>query len=68
MDTQSKKLLGTVIIAPEIIEEVKRDVKNITGFKNKIGEYSGQNTTNLLDIILYVAIILDASDIHFEPQ
>ncbi|MEK7061765.1 MAG: GspE/PulE family protein [Patescibacteria group bacterium] len=68
MDTQSKKLLGTVIIAPEIIEEVKRDVKNITGFKNKIGEYSGQNTTNLLDIILYGAIILDASDIHFEPQ
>ena len=68
MDTSNKKLLGTVVIAPRIIEEVKRDVKNITGFKNKIIEYTGQNTTNLLDIILFSAIILDASDIHLEPQ
>ena len=68
MDSSNKKLLGTVTITPEIIEEVKKDVKNITDFKKKIEEYIGQNTTNLLDIILFSAIVLDASDIHFEPQ
>ncbi|MBI3337003.1 MAG: type II/IV secretion system protein [Candidatus Staskawiczbacteria bacterium] len=68
MDALNKKLLGTVVIAPEIIEEVKKDVKNITGFKKKIEEHIEQNTTNLLDIILFSAITLDASDIHLEPQ
>jgi len=65
---ENKKLLGTVIITPEIIEEVKKDVKNIADFKKKVEEYIGQNITSLLDIILFSAIILDASDIHLEPQ
>ena len=68
MDTENKKILGSVTITPEIIEEVKKDIKNIEGFKKKIEEYIGQNTTKLLDIILFGAINLDTSDIHLEPQ
>lgn len=68
MEAQNKKLLGSVAIIPEIIEEVKKDIKNIADFKKKIEEYVEQNTTNLLDIILFGAIVLDASDIHLEPQ
>ncbi|MBI3631702.1 MAG: type II/IV secretion system protein [Candidatus Staskawiczbacteria bacterium] len=68
MDTSNKKILGAVTITPEIIEEVKKDIKNIAGFKKKVEEYLEQNTTNLLDVILFSAIILDASDIHIEPQ
>ncbi|MDO8486119.1 MAG: GspE/PulE family protein [Candidatus Staskawiczbacteria bacterium] len=68
MDSLNKKILGTVTITPEIIQEVKKDVKNIAGFKKKIEEYIEQNTTSLLDIILFSAITLDASDIHLEPQ
>jgi len=64
----NKKLLGSVTITPEIIEEIEKDVKNIEGFKKKIEEYVGQNTTSFLDIILFGAISLDASDIHIEPQ
>ena len=68
MDAENKKILGSVTITPEIMEEVAKDVKNIAGFKKKIEEYIGQNTTNLLDVILFGAISLDASDIHLEPQ
>jgi type II secretory ATPase GspE/PulE/Tfp pilus assembly ATPase PilB-like protein len=63
-----KKLLGFVTISPKIIEEVKSGVKNIADFKAKIESYLTQNVTELLDVILFGSIVLDASDIHLEPQ
>ena len=65
---EAKKLLGAVSISPKIIEEVKKDVKDIAGFKKKIEEYLSQNVTELLDVILFGAITIDTSDIHIEPQ
>jgi len=63
-----KKILGSVEISEKIAAEVLKDVKDITEFKKKIEEHLLQNTTELLDIVLYGAIILDASDVHIEPQ
>jgi len=68
MVEETKKLLGSVSISPNIIEEIKKDVKDIGGLKKKIEEYLSQSITDLLDIILYGSITLDASDIHIEPQ
>lgn len=68
MDEIAKKILGSVTITPEIIEEIEKSTKNITDFKKKIDKYTVQNTTNLLDVILLGSIVLDASDIHIEPQ
>ncbi len=68
MEEQNKKLLGSVSISQKVIDEVDKDVKDISGFKEKIGGYITQNTTELLDVILYGSIALDASDIHIEPQ
>jgi type II secretory ATPase GspE/PulE/Tfp pilus assembly ATPase PilB-like protein len=65
---EAKKLLGSVTISPKVIEEVRKDVKNIADFKNKIQAYLTQNVTELLDVILFGAITLDTSDIHLEPQ
>ncbi len=65
---ENKKLLGSVSISPKITGEVKNSVKDAAGYKKKIEEYISQNVTDLLDIILYGAIILDVSDIHLEPQ
>lgn len=65
---EQKKLLGTVTISPKILEEVKSQVKDIGGFKKKIEEYIAQSVTELLDVILFGSISLDASDIHIEPQ
>src|ERR1041385_1030087 len=69
MNTDSPKtLLGSVSIAPEAIEEVKKNIHNIADFSSTVKTHSSQNTTNLLDIILLGAISLEASDIHIEPQ
>jgi len=65
---ETKKLLGSVTVSPKIIEETDAQVKDIGGLKKIIEEYIVTNITELLDAILYGAIILDASDIHIEPQ
>ena len=63
-----KKILGSVTISPKIIEEVEAEIKDIGGFKKKIEAYLVENVTELMDVILYGAITLDASDVHIEPQ
>ncbi|MSU60696.1 MAG: hypothetical protein EXS52_02145, partial [Candidatus Staskawiczbacteria bacterium] len=68
MDTLAKKVLGSVTIPPQIIEDVKTNVKHIADFTKKIEEYITQDTTNLLDVVLFGAINISASDIHIEPQ
>jgi type II secretory ATPase GspE/PulE/Tfp pilus assembly ATPase PilB-like protein len=65
---EQKKILGSVAISPKIIEETKKDVTDIIGFKKKIEEYLEQNITELLDVILYGAITINCSDIHIEPE
>ena len=63
-----KKILGSVAISKKIIDELKVEAKNIAGYKKKIDEYMGQDVTSFLEVILFGAILLDASDIHIEPQ
>src|SRR3989338_8759002 len=63
-----KKSLGSVIITNEIATDIKKSVKNTADFGKKIKEYITQNTTNFLDVILFGAILIGASDIHIEPQ
>jgi len=65
---ETKKLLGSVVISPKIIEEIEEQVKDVSGFNKKIQDYLVENITELLDVILYGAIALDVSDIHIEPQ
>ncbi len=68
MEESNKKFAGSVTITEEIILDVKKSVHSIIDFEKKIKEYITQNTTNLLDVILFGAINLYASDIHIEPQ
>jgi len=68
MAETTKKLLGSVTISPQIIDEVGAQVKDIGDFKKKIEEYLVKSVTELLDVVLYGAIVLNASDIHLEPQ
>jgi len=65
---ENKKILGSVSIPEEIVEGITHDVKTIKDFQEVIQVYVTQNTTDLLDVILFGAIHLEASDIHFEPQ
>jgi len=65
---EAKKILGSVTISSKIIDEVNAEVKDIAGFKKKIEGYLLESITDLLDVILYGAISLNASDVHIEPQ
>jgi type IV pilus assembly protein PilB len=67
MPEVSKKITGLVEISPAIIDEVKKDVKNISDFEKKIESFSAKRVTEILDVILGGAINLGASDIHVEP-
>ncbi len=66
--SEANKILGSVTIAPEIIDGMDQDVKSVADFEKIITVYIAENTTDLLDVVLYGAIHLGASDIHFEPQ
>lgn len=68
MEETAKNILGSVTITKDIIEDVKKNVGDIAKFGKKIAEYTSQDTTNLLGVVLFGAITLDASDIHIEPQ
>jgi len=68
MEETDKKLLGSVTISQKIIDESKKDIHDVAGFKKKIEDYLTQNVTELLDVILFGAIFLNSSDIHLEPE
>jgi type IV pilus assembly protein PilB len=68
MPEETKKILGSVAILPEILQEVDSQIKDVAAFQKKIQEYASKNITQLLDLIMYGAIALDASDVHLEPQ
>ncbi|MBU0546867.1 GspE/PulE family protein [Patescibacteria group bacterium] len=68
MTEVSKKITGSVEISSEIIQEAKKEIQNISQFKEKISRFSAENITDVLDIILIGAINLSASDIHIEPS
>ncbi len=68
MPEETKRILGSVTISTKIVEEGKNNIKDIAGFKKKIEEYLSQSITELLDVALFGAILLNASDIHIEPE
>lgn len=63
----SKKITGLIEISPVILEEIKRKIKNISDFKKEIETFLTKRLTEILEIILGGAIILEASDVHVEP-
>lgn len=68
MKKLSKKITGETEITENILAEIRKEVSNISDFKNKIESSLKGRLTEVLEIILGGAIHLDASDIHFEPK
>ncbi len=66
--TERKKIKGEVEIPKQIIKDVRSNIKNISDFKKKIISYLKKLTSDLVDLILFGAIELNASDIHLEPE
>jgi len=64
----AKRITGQVEISEDIIVEVQKEVKHIPSFKEYVEKSLDKNTTELLGVILFGAINLNASDIHLEPE
>lgn len=50
------------------VEELKKEIKTFADLKEKISRIDQGNTSVLFEILLSSALILEASDIHIEPQ
>ncbi|OIP74777.1 MAG: hypothetical protein AUK06_02935 [Parcubacteria group bacterium CG2_30_36_18] len=61
------KIIGEVKISPATLN-ITRKVKNVSDFKERIGEFLEKSVTELSEVILGGAINLEASDIHIEPR
>ena len=68
MEEISKKITGSIEISSNTLLEIKKEIKNISDFKQKIKEYLTKEVTEILEIILGGAILLEASDVHIEPR
>ncbi|MBX4200671.1 GspE/PulE family protein [Candidatus Parcubacteria bacterium] len=68
MMEEHKKILGSVTITDDIIKDIETSVNHIADFEKTIKRHLNENTTNLLDIILFGAVHLEASDVHLEPE
>ena len=64
----SKKITGTVEVSIDRFEVIEKEIKNIADFKEKITTSFTQNITEILEIILGGALILNSSDIHIETK
>ncbi len=64
----SRKITGILEISPEVVERIKKEIENISQFEKKIQQTSSEKITEVLDIILAGAAVLNASDIHIEPS
>jgi len=62
------KITGQVDITRARTAEIQQEVKNLSLYKEKIEKFLASNVTELLEIVLAGAVVLDGSDIHLEPE
>jgi type II secretory ATPase GspE/PulE/Tfp pilus assembly ATPase PilB-like protein len=63
----SKKITGEIKISPQSLEEIEKQIKNLSDFKEKISFYLTKEVSKALEVILGGVIFLEASDLHLEP-
>lgn len=63
-----QKISKEIEIPSVTLAKIKKEIGNIPEFKKKIEEFLSGELSELLEIILGGAIVLDASDIHIEPE
>jgi len=68
MNSTDSKITGEILISPKSLEELRKEVKNIPAFRKVIEIYLEKKVTELSEILLGGAILLEASDLHIEPE
>jgi type II secretory ATPase GspE/PulE/Tfp pilus assembly ATPase PilB-like protein len=62
-----EKITGEVKISPPILN-ITQKIKNVSDFKEIIGDFLEKSVTELSEVILGGGVHLEASDIHIEPR
>ena len=62
------EITKTIEIEKKEEEKIKKGVKNIVDLKKLIEKNRKEETTAILNIVLIGALVVGASDIHFEPE
>lgn len=57
--------LGVVELEDQRINQYEKEIKNLSDIKNKISKIA---TTEIVEILFAGALLVQASDIHFEPE
>ncbi len=57
--------LGVIKLGESKISEIEKEIKTLSDLKNKISEIA---TTDMLEVLFAGALVILASDIHFEPE
>jgi len=65
---EREKITGQVEISAGTSAEIRKEIKNVSQLKKRIEDSLSAPATELLGAILGGAIVLDASDIHVEPE
>ncbi len=65
---QRSSVAGEVAIPREVSEDIRRNVTNVPSFKEKITSSLEKDISKIFEVILAGSIMLEASDIHFEPE
>jgi len=68
MNSSNAKITGEAKITSEIMADLQSKVKNIPNFKDIITANLEVKTTELSEILLGGGILLEASDLHIEPE
>jgi type II secretory ATPase GspE/PulE/Tfp pilus assembly ATPase PilB-like protein len=63
-----RRITGEIEISAATFEEIKKEVKNIPDFGREVEKFLNKRVTEILEIILGGAILVEASDIHIEPR
>jgi len=68
LPSRGTKITGHVTIAPAIIADVRNTVRAIADFKTNVEAALSSNVSEIVERILLAAIVLNASDLHIEPE
>lgn len=65
---EEKEITGEVAITKPAFEKFQAEIKNLDIFKSLLEKLFSGAATQLVEAVLAGAMVLDASDIHFEPE
>lgn len=68
LQREKKEITGEVSITRSSFEKFQVEIKNLDVFKNTLEKLYAGAATQIVEAVLAGALVLNASDIHFEPE